>query len=242
MRRYALIGKSLSHSFSARFFADYFEKNEINAVYTNLEIENIDAYNSFKLNYDGFNVTIPYKESIIPFLDELDDDAKRIGAVNTVKIDRVNAKTIGYNTDVFGFRQLIKPFLTNQHERAMILGTGGASKAVADVLNNLGISVIYISRSPEGDRQFAYHEVNELMMNACRLVVNCTPVGTFPAVSDSPLLHLKGVGKDHLLVDLIYNPEETTLMKSFRNHGATAINGLGMLKAQALKSYEIWNM
>lgn len=240
MKKYALIGKSLSHSFSAPFFTAYFEKNRIDAVYRNIEVESIADFLPHSKEYDGFNVTIPYKEQILPLLDELDEESTRIGAVNTIKIDRLRSKMIGYNTDAYGFRQLIKPFLTNQHERAMILGTGGASKAVADVLHTIGISVITISRTPNVEKQFGYAEVNELMLNSCRLIVNCTPLGMYPDIFGSPLSSLKGVGENHLLVDLIYNPEETLLMKQFRQHGGTAINGLGMLKAQALKSYEIW--
>ena len=239
MKKYGLIGKSLQHSFSKNFFAKYFEQHGIDAVYENIELASIDSFNSVKENFEGFNVTIPYKESIIPFLDELDSVAAEIGAVNTIK--RSNGKWIGYNTDAYGFAQSIKPFLTNRHERAMIIGTGGAAKAVAYSLENLGIDVLYITRNPQEDFQFGYDEVNEQMISVCKLIVNCTPLGTHPNVNEAPNIDLSGLTEEHLVVDLIYNPAKTLFLTKAEEKGASIMNGLSMLELQALKSYEIWS-
>ena len=238
MSKYGLIGKSLGHSFSKAFFTEYFQKNNIDSTYDNIELDSIDAFVNVKNQFKGFNVTIPYKEDIIPFLDEVVDEAAEIGAVNTVV--QKDGRSIGYNTDAFGFHQSIKPFFSNKHERALILGTGGASKAVAYVLEKLGVNVIYLSRNPKNSNEFAYEEANEMMLSACKMIVNCTPVGTSPDIDSSPLESLEGVGPDHLVVDLIYNPEETALLKSAKEKSAMTLNGLDMLKAQALRSYEIW--
>lgn len=241
MRKFALIGKRLDYSFSKAFFTDYFEKNHLECSYSNIEIENI--YEIVPIlkskEYTGFNVTIPYKVEIIPFLDELTFEAIEIGAVNT--ISNVNGKLIGHNTDAFGFQQSIKPFLTNQHEKALILGTGGASKAVEYVLKNIGIEVFYLSRHPQKPNQFSYDEVNEHMLSAIKLIVNCTPVGTYPNINEKPNFPTQYIGSDHLVVDLIYNPEKTLLLKEAEKQGATILNGLSMLKEQALKAWEIWN-
>lgn len=239
MKKYGLIGKSLQHSFSKNFFAKYFEQLGIDAIYDNIELDSIDKFYSVKEEYDGFNVTIPYKESIISFLDELDPVASEIGAVNTIK--RSNGKMIGYNTDAYGFAQSIKPFLTNRHERAMIIGTGGAAKAVAYSLEKLGIDVLYITRNPRDEFQFGYNEVNEQMISVCKLIVNCAPLGTYPNVNEAPDVDLKGLTDEHLVVDLIYNPAKTLFLTKAEEKGATIMNGLSMLELQALKSYEIWS-
>lgn len=236
-----LLGKSLSHSFSKPFFEAYFASNQLNATYSNFEIETIEHVSTvFAVEgLTGFNVTIPYKEAILPFLDELSPEAKEIGAVNTVKI--VNGKKIGYNTDAFGFQQSIKPFLTNLHEKALVLGTGGASKAVAYVLKNIGIDVLYVTRNPSNSNEFSYEQINEYMLKACKLVVNTTPVGTFPNIEESPAFPFEFLSNEHLVVDLIYNPAETLFLKSAKEAGATILNGESMLKEQALKSWQIWN-
>jgi len=190
--------------------------------------------------FGGLNVTIPYKTDIIPFLDELDPLAAEIQAVNVIAFE--NGRTKGYNTDVYGFQQSIKPFLTFHHERALIFGTGGASKAVAHVFKSLGIDVIFVSQSPSNlSNHFTYADVNEHMLAACKVVVNCTPLGMFPDVDSALELPYSSLCEDHLLIDLVYNPEETLFMKQGRAHGATAMNGLSMLQHQALKSWEIWN-
>ncbi|MFN5736848.1 MAG: shikimate dehydrogenase family protein [Flavobacteriales bacterium] len=240
MRSFGLLGKTLAHSFSPRFFNDYFKTQRIDAQYKALEIEAIEhAVPYLNGSFHGLNVTVPYKETIIPFLDDLSEEAQAIGAVNTIVFQ--NGKTVGHNTDAFGFQQAIKPFLTFEHERALILGTGGSSKAVAYVLRNIGIQVNFLSREKSGANVYPYDSVNDAMLGACKLIVNCTPVGMFPHVEDCPLTSLNGIGASHLMVDLIYNPEETLLLSEAKKRGASTLNGLPMLKAQALKSWEYWN-
>jgi shikimate dehydrogenase len=240
MKHYGLLGKSLSHSFSKNFFTKYFAENAINAAYSNLEIAQIEEVKSIlESGVHGLNVTIPFKEAIIPFLDEITDDAKQIGAVNVVQFK--NGKTIGHNTDAFGFAQSIKPFFTNQHERALIFGTGGASKAIAHVLKKLGVQVYFISSSQEGEGIFSYNDLNKQMLVGCKLWVNCTPVGTFPNINEELPIPWCELTEDHLVVDLIYNPPKTLFLEKAQQHGATILNGESMLKEQALKSWEIWN-
>lgn len=240
--KYGLIGKSLSHSFSKDFFTDKFQKEHIAATYHNFELANIKEIQHLlaeEPSLKGLNVTIPYKEEVIPFLDDLDPVAEKIGAVNTIAFQ--NDKLLGYNTDAYGFQQSIKPFLRNVHERALILGTGGASKAISYVLKNLGIDVCFVSRNPEGDSQFDYNTVNELMIDAFKLVVNCTPIGTYPDVTATPPIPTMYFKQDHLVIDLIYNPEKTMLLKEAEAKGAETLNGYSMLQHQALKAWEIWN-
>lgn len=241
MREFGLLGKSLFHSFSKDYFNQKFQKEQLDARFSNFEINSIEAFQSLLAtnNLSGLSVTIPYKETVIPFLDELTDEAKAIGAVNCIAFK--NNSTIGHNTDVFGFQQLIKPFLTNQHERALILGTGGASKAVAYVLKQIGLDVLWISRTPTLPKQFHYSDLNEHMVNACKLIVNCTPIGTSPAIHETPFPVPQFVTEEHLCVDLIYNPAETRFLRETKAHGASTLNGLGMLKEQANKAWEIWN-
>ncbi len=185
------------------------------------------------------NVTVPYKQEIIPFLDELTEEAESIGAVNTILFR--NGKTIGANTDAHGFHQSIKPFLTNRHERALILGTGGASMAIAHVLKNIGIDVKFVSRNPENENEFSYDSINQYMLQAFKLVVNCTPVGTFPNVDECIPFPFEFLTEEHLCVDLIYNPAETKFLRLAKENGATILNGESMLKEQALKAWVLWN-
>ena len=242
MRRFGLVGKSLKHSFSKQYFDTKFRKEGIEASYENFEIESIDLIHSVFETPDlhGLNVTIPYKEKIIPYLDDLDDVAKEIKAVNTIVLS--NNRKIGYNTDVFGFQLAIKPFLRNVHERALILGTGGASKAVHHVLKNLGINVCYLSRNPVLGNQFDYSQVNLSMIQAFKLIINTTPLGTFPRVDEHPPIPLDLFTQDHLVIDLIYNPEKSKLLIEAEKSGASILNGLSMLKHQANKSWEIFNL
>ncbi|PHR46715.1 MAG: shikimate dehydrogenase [Fluviicola sp.] len=240
--QYGLIGKSLSHSFSKSFFEEKFKKDEINASYLNFELPHIESFvELFKSNpaLRGLNVTVPYKTEIIPFLDELSINAEEIGAVNTIEFK--SGKLIGHNTDAFGFQQSIKPFLRNVHERALILGTGGASKAVAYVLKNLGVEVKFLSRNPSVENEFSYDDANELMVDAFKLIVNCTPIGTAPNVDEMPKFPIQFVNEDHLVIDLIYNPEQTKFLRIAKENGADTLNGLSMLQHQALKAWEIWN-
>ena len=240
MNKYGLIGKTLSHSFSKSFFTDKFSKESVDAVYENLEFEDISQVKAILASgeFAGLNVTIPYKQQIIPFLDELSAEASQIGAVNTIVFR--NGKSIGYNTDAHGFHQSIKPFLTNKHERALILGTGGASLAVAYVLRTIGIDVKFVSREPK-EGQFGYSEINSHMVNAFKLVVNCTPLGTFPNVDECVSFPFEYLTADHLCVDLIYNPAETKFLRLSKENGAAVLNGESMLKEQALKAWQLWN-
>lgn len=241
MKVYGLVGKTLAHSFSSGFFADLFEREGIEAKYKNFELHSIRQINElFEKELSGLNVTVPYKSAIIPFLDDLDPVAREIGAVNTIVFQ--GEKKIGYNTDAFGFQQAIKPFLTNQHERALLFGTGGAAKAVAYVLREIGIDVNYMTRNPgDNNKQFSYSAINSQMLNACKLLVNCTPIGTFPKVNDCLPISFDGIGKDHLVIDLIYNPKQTVFLQKSSEKGATTMNGESMLKAQAMKSWSLWN-
>jgi shikimate dehydrogenase len=241
MKRFGLIGKSLAHSFSPAFFKKYFEQNEIDANYELFELETIEKVKVI-LNDDsisGLNVTVPYKIEIIPFLDEIDAVAQTIGAVNVVAFK--DGKTVGFNTDAYGFQQSIKPFLTFKHERALILGTGGASKAIEYVFKQIGIDVLFISQNPEGKpKHFSYEEINEHMLNACKVIVNCTPVGTYPKIDECVEFPFQFLSPDHLVIDLIYNPAKTNFLVESEKNGATILNGESMLKEQALKSWEIW--
>jgi len=239
MKNYGLLGKSLGHSFSKSFFESYFKKNGIDAIYSNIELSTIKEIEEIGDSFNGLNVTIPYKEEVIQYLDDISDEARQIGAVNVVQF--VGGKKIGHNTDAFGFHQSIKPFLTNKHERAIILGTGGASKAVEYVLKQIGLDVIFISRTPCGENQFGYDDINEHMLKACKLIVNTTPVGTYPEIDDCVPFPFEFISEDHLVVDLIYNPSKTTFLRKSEEQHASIINGETMLKQQALKSYEIWN-
>lgn len=237
--RLGLVGKSLGHSFSKNYFLDLFKSTGVEGEYENYEFENLAGIRETLSDLKGFNVTIPYKEGIIESLDELSEEASKVGAVNTVLID--NDKWIGFNTDVHGFRQSIKPFLRNIHEKALVLGTGGASKAVAYVLKDLGIGVIYISRNPRNNNEFSYEEVNEHMLRACKLIVNTTPVGMFPNVDDTIQFPFEYLTDDHLVVDLIYNPAKTKFLAMAEQNGASILNGESMLLEQAKEAWNIWS-
>ena len=240
MKHYGLIGKSLEHSFSKTWFSKKFEKENLKAEYHNLECPDIQAIVDLLANskFSGLNVTIPYKEQVMPLLDAVDAEAREIGAVNTIAFQ--NGKTLGFNTDVFGFHQSIKPFLTSQHERVLILGTGGASKAVAWVLRKIGLEVRFVSRQPSAG-VLSYEEVNAYVLRYFRLIVNTTPLGTFPETEQAPAIPYEFLTPDHLLYDLIYNPAETRFLQQGRLKGAATINGLDMLQQQAERSWEIWN-
>lgn len=239
MMKYGLIGKTLGHSFSKKFFEDFFRRNNIDASYSNIELETIRDVNSvFGEKYSGLNVTIPYKEEVIPYMDELDEVAEKIGAVNVIRFE--GTKKVGYNSDAYGFHQSIKPFLTNKHERAIVFGTGGASKAVIYALRSIGVDPVQISRSPQNG-QFSYDEVNEIMVRSCKLIVNTTPLGTAPNVDQCIDLPYQCLTPDHLLVDLVYNPVKTRFLQKGEANGAAILNGESMLKLQAMKAWEIWN-
>lgn len=237
---FGLLGKSLNHSFSKGYFTKKFEDDGIQAEYRNFELAQIDELKTVLRteNLHGLNVTVPYKVEVISFLDDLTEEASKIGAVNTIVFE--NGKWIGANTDAFGFQQMIKPFLLNTHERALILGNGGASKAVAYVLKSIGLDVIFAARNPQ-DGQFHLSEVNDMMVKHCGIIVNTTPVGTWPNVDDYISIPFHALTDAHLVVDLIYNPEQTEFLKRASERGATTLNGLTMLYQQAEKSWQLWN-
>jgi shikimate dehydrogenase len=240
MPAYGLIGKTLSHSFSKKYFADKFNRLQLSNTYENFECDSIADVKSLleETNVVGFNVTAPYKAAIMPFLDGIDEAALKIGAVNTLL--KKDGKWKGYNTDVYGFKQLIKPFFESHHERAIIIGSGGAAKSVAYVLEALGCEPIFISRQPKDNNQFSYQDINKIMISSCPIIVNTTPVGTFPNVKDAVDIPYNFLGSRNLVIDLVYNPVESEFLKRSRSQGATVVNGLTMLHQQAEKSWEIW--
>ena len=243
MEVYGLIGKTLKHSFSKGYFEQKFKEQKIEDIeYRNFEFGHINEVKvqlSEIKDLKGLNVTIPFKSSIIPYLDEMDEISEKIGAVNTIKITD-EGRWIGYNTDVYGFSTSLKPFLTNRHEKALILGTGGASKAVEYALKQLNISVVKVSRTKE-KADLTYGDLNEYVFKACKLIINTTPLGTWPNVEESPDIPFSFLSPEHLVYDLIYNPEKTLFLERAESAGATIMNGLNMLKLQAEKSWEIWN-
>lgn len=247
IKKLGLIGYPLTHSFSARYFAEKFDKEGIEGFsYENFEIPTIEDFpDVIKNNPEvvGLNVTIPYKEQIIPYLDELDDEAREIGAVNTIRVIRTEdgVKLKGYNTDIYGFRETLKPLLKMNHYKALILGTGGAAKAVEYVLKKIGLDVLYVSRNPSSEKEKSYDELNDVAVKNFPVIVNSTPLGMHPKVGVCPDLPYKDLTEDNLLYDLIYNPAETLFMKKGAEQGAITQNGLGMLKLQAEKAWEIWN-
>ncbi len=241
-KRYGLIGFPLSHSFSKRYFEEKFATEKLqNCVYENFEIENIPSFPkliSEEKNLVGLNVTIPHKQTVIKHLDELDETAKAVGAVNCIKISE--GKTIGFNTDVIGFEKTFSPLVKPHHAKALILGNGGATKAVEFVLRKIGIQYLIVSRTP-GINQLSYADINLFVMRDFKVIINCTPLGMFPNVDEAPAIPYDLLNWQHLCYDLIYNPEETLFLKKAKAKGATTQNGLGMLKAQAEAAWEIWN-
>ena len=242
MNKYGLIGFPLAHSFSHRFFTEKFRNEQIDAEYLNFEIEDVSHICEIVRNnpqLKGLNVTIPHKESVIPFLDEISDEAKKIGAVNTIKID--NGKLIGFNTDYIGFKNSISPLLhPDTHQCALILGTGGASKAVAHALSDLGLEWKYVSRTKNGNR-LTYSELNSEILSHYTVIINTSPVGTFPKIDECPPIPYEYLTPSHLLYDLVYNPAETLFLKKGKERGAVFKNGLEMLELQALEAWKIWN-
>lgn len=243
MQQYGLIGKSIQHSFSPSYFAKKFERERItNAQYDLFplaQIEDFPALIQAANNWGGLNVTIPYKEQIIPYLDELSAGAQAIGAVNTIAFEQ--GKLIGHNTDVIGFQESLLTLLPKDYTKlqALILGTGGAAKAVAYVLGQLNISYLYVSRK-EAPQQLLYPQITKEILQAYQLIINTTPVGQYPAVSEVPHLPYTKLGATHFLMDLIYNPVETLFLERGRVRGAQVLNGLPMLEAQAEAAWRIW--
>lgn len=247
MQKYGLIGYPLTHSFSIGYFNEKFKSENIDAEYVNFEIPDIcDFMEVIEENPDlcGLNVTIPYKEQVIPYLDELDKDTAKIGAVNVIKIIRQHkgkVKLVGYNSDIIGFTKSIEPLLQPHHTRALILGTGGASKAVFHGLDNLGIKSTFVSRTKKSNDILTYQELTPEIMQENTVIVNCTPVGMYPKVDFCPDIPYELLTPKHLLYDLLYNPNETLFMKKGAEQGATVKNGLEMLLLQAFAAWEIWN-
>jgi len=246
IKKYGLIGYPLTHSFSKRFFTEKFEKEGIFSTYENFEIDNIARLPEVILNNPdliGLNVTIPYKEQVIPYLNELNDSAHEIGAVNTIRISRSKTGVFlkGFNTDTYGFENSLKPLLKPMHNKALILGTGGASKALKYILANIGIDYISASTNPTKKNVIRYNEINEKVMAERLLIINATPLGTFPKTDASPEIPYEYITENHLLYDLVYNPELTMFMEKGLQQGATVKNGYEMLLLQAKRSYEIWN-
>ncbi len=247
MKTFGLIGYPLSKSFSQKYFTDKFEKEEIKGRYLNFSIASIDEFPELVSHHPyigGLNVTIPYKEKVIQYLDDLDPISKEVGAVNVIKFDWSNPskpKLTGYNSDIIGFLESIKPFIKPTHKKALILGTGGAAKAVGYALKSLGIDYKLVSRTPEGENQISYHSLNEEIMNENTVIVNTTPLGMYGNLEAKPEIPYHYCGKDHLFYDLVYNPEVTAFLKAGQNQGGTIKNGLEMLHLQAEAAWEIWN-
>jgi len=247
MRLFGLIGYPLAHSFSAKYFKEKFAAEGIpDAEYRLFPLENISEITSLiELHPDlqGFNITIPYKVAILPYLNKISEAAQSVGAVNCVKIERNTSevKLSGYNTDVYGFKASLNPFLKPFHKKALVLGTGGASKAVCFTLKELGIEYTLVSRSDPKESILNYSQLTEEIITDNLLIINTTPVGTSPVVDKCPDIPYQFLGNSHLLFDLIYNPAETMFLKQGREAGATTINGSKMLELQAEKSWEIWN-
>lgn len=244
---YGLIGFPLTHSFSMNYFNNMFESENIDAEYVNFEIPDIgDLMEVVSENHNlaGLNVTIPYKEQVIPYMDEMDSEAALIGAVNVIKIIRGKNGDIrlkGYNSDAMGFQNSIAPLINNKRNRALILGTGGASKAVYRALVNLGVEPVFVSRNPEAG-ELAYSDLTPEVMESHKVIVNCTPLGMYPNVDRCPDIPYDLLTSEHLCYDLIYNPDVSTFMKKSRANGAEVKNGLEMLLLQAFESWNIWNL
>ncbi len=245
MDKLGLLGKNISYSFSKSYFKDKFENEQIdNVSYENFDIESIDLFPSLIKNTEnlkGLNVTIPYKEVVIPFLDKLNKKAKEIGAVNTIRITKEN-KLIGYNTDCYGFKKSLTPFLKNHHKQALILGTGGASKAIAYSLKKLNIRYCFVSRTAKKGVEFTYNTLTKDIIKQHQIIINCTPLGTSPNTELCPDIPYDAITSNHILYDLIYNPSETKFLKLGKQQQATTINGLNMLKLQAEKAWSIWKI
>lgn len=242
--KFGLVGKNISYSFSKGYFLKKFEDLNIKDLsYQNFDIPAIEEFPFLiyqrEEEFRGFNVTIPYKQSIMRYLTEVDADAKKIGAVNTIKVNNEN-ELIGYNTDIYGFENSLKPLLKSHHKKALILGTGGASKAIAFVLDKLNIEYQFVSRT-KTDKAISYADLSKELIENHQLIINCTPLGTHPNIENSPEIPYQFLTEKHFLYDLIYNPSETTFLKNGKEKGAIIKNGLEMLELQAEKSWEIWN-
>lgn len=240
--RFGLIGKDIDYSFSRSYFTEKFKNLKLDDYsYENFDFQDINELKSIlekEKNIKGFNVTIPYKQDVFPFLFDVDDTAKEIGAVNTIKFTDKGLK--GFNTDYYGFQKSIEPAIKKHHTHALILGTGGASKAIAFVLKKLDLSYTFVSRTAK-ENQFTYADLNKTIIEKHTVIVNCTPLGTYPDITDKPDIPYEYLSDKHLLFDLIYNPIKTAFLLEGEKRGAQIKNGDKMLELQAEKSWEIWN-
>ncbi len=246
MRKYGLIGFPLGHSFSEKYFTEKFLKENIpDCSYSNYPLENLDHFMDLintAQELVGLNVTIPYKTQIIKFVDELDAEAEEIGAVNVLKIIRQpqQLRIFGYNSDVTGIRNTLLPFISKNVRNAVILGTGGSSKAVSHVLKKFGLNVSLVSREKKPGI-LTYSELTSELISETQVIVNTTPLGMFPNIDGKPPIDYSVLTKNHILFDLVYNPELTTFLKIGAAQGCTTLGGLNMLHLQAEKAWEIWN-
>ena len=236
---FGLLGKDIDYSFSRDYFSKKFTAENLQHKYVNFDLENLSAFKSLLSRKDisGMNVTIPYKQEVIPFLDELDPVAKAIGAVNTIVFK--DDKRLGYNTDHVGFQNTLLKHLKPHHNKALVLGTGGASKAVCYVLEQLKIQVLKVSRS-KGQNRKSYHQLTAKDYEEHTLLINCTPLGTHPKTNAYPPIDYRQINTEHLLYDLIYNPEVTAFMQMGKDKGAVVLNGYQMLVEQAEASWSLW--
>lgn len=246
MRTFGLIGYPLGHSFSPDYFNKKFQNLGVDTIYKAFSIPDIEQLKNIITEnpfLEGLNVTIPYKESVIPFLNQIHPDAKEIGAVNCIKIEQRNniPFLIGYNTDSIGFENSLVPLLKSHHKKALILGNGGAAKAVAYVLNKLNIPFIFLVRNPKGENELAFSDTDKNIFEEHKIIINTTPLGTFPDIEKYPEITYKYLNQSHLLYDLVYNPAESLFLKKGKLQGAHIKNGYEMLVLQAEASWEIWN-
>lgn len=241
MRKFGLIGYPLDHSFSKSYFEKKFDReNILDAEYQNYPLSSIDQFTQLiesNPELKGLNVTIPYKESIIPFLTELDETAQAVGAVNTIKF--IDGKLIGYNTDAWGFAKSLLSMASPKMKRALIIGNGGAAKAVKYVLNRIGVEYQIVNRT-KSDGVLSYEELTDELISSVQLLVQTTPIGTSPNINEMPVIPMNSIGSTHIAFDLIYNPEESLFLKMMREKGAKTKNGLEMLQAQAEEAWRIW--
>lgn len=245
MDKYGIIGHPLGHSFSPGFFNEKFQNEGLDAVYEMYDLPRIETLTEILLanpELRGLNVTIPYKQQVMSYLDELSDEARSIGAVNVIRISHDGGKMHmkGYNSDVIGFTRSIEPLLESHHKKALILGTGGASMAIEYGLNKLGLETLKVSRS-EREGTIQYEKITPDVIHEYNVIVNCTPVGMYPHTEECPPLPYTSMNSHNLLYDLIYNPDETLFMKKGKANGAVVKNGLEMLLLQAYASWEFWN-
>jgi shikimate dehydrogenase len=248
MNIYGLIGYPLGHSFSKKFFTEKFEREGLTDYqYLNFEIESIELFPSIFEKYPdirGLNCTIPYKQLVMQYLNEIDEETQQVGAVNTIKPISTpkGLKLKGFNTDIIGFERSLKPMLNEKHRSALILGTGGASKAIKHILTKLGIDYLSASiEDPLYEKEIRYEQIDHKMMEERLVIINATPLGTFPKVENCPAIPYEYLSPDHILFDLVYNPEVTLFMKKGLEKGAHVKNGLEMLHGQAIAAWEIWN-